>query len=116
MERSNRALYLAGLLNEEGGLSSRDPRFETWLTEFEEKFPTESPSGLSHKDLLSLYVGRVIAVLDEFGETSQWDKYAGFASLERIVMNYKTLIERLVKTHHSEMYQAWWDYNNKFMN
>jgi len=114
MKKSNRSLYLAGLISEEGeeGVSSKDPRFLAWLREFEVKFPTDSPSGLSMEDMKNLYLGRVINVLDEFGETSRWPELAGSPDLNRTVKNYEGLIDRLVKTYHPGMYQAYWDYHN----
>jgi len=114
MRKSNRSLYLAGLLNEEGEerVSHKDPRFLAWLEDFEKRFPTERPSGLSSVDMHNLYIGRVITVLDEFGETSRWADMAGSPSLETTVRNYELLIDRLVKTYHSGMYQAYWDYHN----
>lgn len=114
MRKSSHSLYLAGLLNEEGEerVSHKDPRFLAWLKDFEMRFPTEMPSGLSSVDLRNLYVGRVINVLDEFGETSRWSEMAGSSSLDRTVRNYELLIERLVKTYHSGMYQAYHDHHN----
>lgn len=114
MRKSNRSLYLAGLLIEEGeGTVSRDdPRFLAWLRDFERRFPTDRPNGLSSEDLHNLYIGRVISALDEFGETSRWSELAGSSDLERTVKNHEQLIDRLVKTYHSGMYQAYWDYHN----
>lgn len=114
MRKSSRSLYLAGLLNEEGEVrvSHKDPKFLAWLKDFERRFPTEMPSGLSREDLHSLYIGRVIVVLDEFGETSRWSEFAGSADFDATVRNYDMLIDRLIKTYHSGMYQAYWDYHN----
>lgn len=114
MNKSNRSLYLAGLISEEseGAVSGDDPRFMAWMREFEERFPTDRPGGLSVVDMKNLYLGRVINVLDEFGETSKWSEYAGSPDLNRTVQNYEKLIDRLVRTYHSGMYQAYWDYHN----
>jgi len=115
MEKSNYSLYLAGLLGESAGegeaVSYRDPRFVAWMRDFERKFPTDMPS-LSPRDMSNLYVGRVISVLDEFGETSKWSEMAGSADLKTTVRNYEQLIDRLVRTYHPDMYQAYMDYHN----
>lgn len=117
MNKSNHSLYLAGLLGEAAGETSgeavtySDPRFVAWMRDFERRFPTDRPS-LSREDLHNLYVGRVIKVLDEFGETSRWSELAGSADLDRTVRNYGQLIDRLVKTYHPGMYRAYMDYHD----
>lgn len=117
MNKSNYSLYLAGLLGEAAGenpgeaVSYRDPRFVAWMRDFERRFPTNMPS-LSREDMKNLYLGRIINVLDEFGETSKWAEYAGSPDLDATVSNYEKLIDRLVRTYHSGMYQAYWDYHN----
>lgn len=113
MRKSNNSLYLAGLLNEapESAVPYGDPRFVAWVRDFERKFPTGMPS-LSREDMNNLYTGRIISVLDEFGETSKWSEFAGSADLNATVRNYERLIDRLVKTYHPEMYQAYLEHHD----
>lgn len=58
----------------------------------------------SEKDKINLYIGRIISILDEFGETQDWAEYAGGTNLKTIIKNYENLIIRYYKEIRPELY------------
>ena len=58
----------------------------------------------SEKDKTNLYIGRIISILDEFGETEDWAEYAGGCNLKNIIKNYENLIIRYYKEIRPELY------------
>lgn len=82
----------------------------------EEIFPSHYPSiiggkALNRRDKANLYIGRIISLLDEFGETDKWAEYAGYACLDTIIKNYEKLILRYLKEYRPEIYSYYIDYH-----
>lgn len=84
----------------------------------EKLFPIDHPGNnlgpnrfeFSRTDQTNLYIGRIITILDEFGETDQWDKYAGGRSLKEIEQNYYNLLLRYVKEFKPEIFEYYKEY------
>ena len=88
------------------------------ISNLEKLFPINHPGNslgpnrfeFSKKDQLNLYIGRIISILDEFGETEHWPKYAGGCCLETIENNYYELILRYIKEFKPEILEYYKEY------
>lgn len=75
-------------------------------------FPSGYP-GYSYKftkeDIRNLYIGRIISILDEFGETNDWPKYTSI-SVDKMQQNYDKLLLRFVKEYKPEILSFYIEY------
>jgi len=122
-KESNYYLFLAGVINESKYLENEeseraeadhhdDHEFKSWLSKFDTKFPSDHHDNLSKEDQHNLYIGRIMAVLEELGLIDKWPEYAGMSNLQEIVNNYQKLLVELVRRNHPAMfdsYKKWHD-------
>jgi hypothetical protein len=95
-------------LNKFKKLSEKEKLSEVSKLEFH--FPAAWPSTFSDADKRNLYIGRIISILDEFGETEDWHKYAGGVNIEKIEENYCGLIIRYLKEFKPEILDYYKEY------
>lgn len=76
-------------------------------------FPSNCP-GYSFRfnkaDIRNLYLGRIIALLDEFGETGDWAKYYSIDS-DKMIEQHDKLLLRFIKTYKFELYSFYKEYH-----
>lgn len=78
----------------------------------EEVFPCDYPSynrPPSQIDITNLYIGRIITILDEFGETDQWNKYLHI-NIDETVKSYEKLVLRFFKELKPELLSTYLEY------
>lgn len=83
------------------------------LDRLEKIFPSYYPTwnnSLCVTDAKNLYLGRIITILDEFGETSEWHKYESI-NLEKMIENYDKLMLRYIKEIRPELLSEYMEQN-----
>jgi len=75
------------------------------------RFPRRDPqtAALNKADIENLYIGRIITILDEFGETDSWDKYYS-RDIKKTADNYEKLLLRYVHEIRPELYNEYLEY------
>ena len=61
-------------------------------------------------DVTNLYIGRIITILDEFGETDQWNKYLHI-NIDETVKSYEKLVLRFFKELKPELLSTYLESN-----
>lgn len=82
------------------------------IEKLEQLFPCDYPSmnrSLSRIDVTNLYLGRIVTILDEFGETDQWHKYLCI-NIDETVKNYEKLLLRFFKELKPELLSTYLEY------
>lgn len=85
-------------------MSEEEKRKE--IEKLEQEFPANSPGWefkFNRADEINLYIGRIISILDEFGETNDWSKYICY-SVDETAKNYEKLVLRFVKEYKPELF------------
>jgi hypothetical protein len=82
------------------------------MKRLEQVFPCDYPSynlPPSQIDITNLYIGRIITILDEFGETDQWNKYLHI-NIDETVKSYEKLVLRFFKELKPELLSTYLEY------
>jgi hypothetical protein len=83
------------------------------IKRLEEVFTCDYPGWpgrqLRRRDITNLYIGRIITILDEFGETDQWHKYVRI-NIDETVKNYEKLLLRFFKELKPELLSTYLEY------
>ena len=80
----------------------------------EKVFPSNYPNYLTTLgpvDVGNLYIGRIISLLDEFGETKDWDKYFSI-DMKKTIKNYDDLMLRYIKEIRPELLSEYIEYHD----
>jgi hypothetical protein len=86
-----------------------EEEYDVWFKSFTKKFPIHKPvddsTEAGRTDTYNAYIGRILGVLDQLGETE--DFFTHINPRINVRKNYITLINRLVEKEHPEMYKHW---------